>query len=53
MQWEGIMAEGISCEPASAASIAGVVKSTNIIAQSMPPVAIPPAMPEVMKALDF
>ncbi len=69
--------EGVFCEPASAASIAGVIKlckegffgtggrivctltghglkdPDNAIAQSVAPVTIPPAMPEVMKALGF
>lgn len=70
-------AEGVFCEPASAASIAGVVKSAkdgffrrgdrivctltghglkdpdNAIAQSVAPVSIPPAMPDVLKVLGF
>ncbi len=69
--------EGVFCEPASAASIAGVIRlgkegffgtgnrivctltghglkdPDNAIAQSVPPVTIPPAMPEVMKVLGF
>lgn len=69
--------EGVFCEPASAASLAGVIKlgkegffgkgsrivctltghglkdPDNAIAQSVAPVTIPPAMPDVMKALGF
>lgn len=69
--------EGIFCEPASAASIAGVVKlgreaffrrgdrivctltghglkdPDNAIAQSVEPVTIPPAIPEVIRVLGF
>lgn len=69
--------EGIFCEPASAASIAGVIKlgregffrrgdrivctltghglkdPDNAIAQSVAPVSVPPAMPDVLRVLGF
>ncbi|HEY3490703.1 MAG TPA: threonine synthase [Candidatus Deferrimicrobiaceae bacterium] len=69
--------EGVFCEPASAASIAGVIKSSkqgvfskgdvivctltghglkdpdNAIAQSVPPVTLPPNMADVVRVLGF
>jgi len=69
--------EGIFCEPASAASVAGVIKLAregffrpgdrivctltghglkdpdNAIAQSTAPVSVPPALPDVLRALGY